>query len=198
MRTPRRRGFLSALGVSFILSLGLAACDHSGQLAPVPDAPRYGEVESQDGEGYVLLQERIPSDIMDLDVSKLIGIDGGKISLAGHTITVPAGAVTTPTLFTMTLKTTGYIDVDLSATVTDLLGNVIDVGEKGFQKPVTLTLTFARSPNVPDELDDITILRMLGGTHDEGHEPLETELDSETKTVSAELDHFSGYCLADN
>lgn len=195
-----RRPFFRAMVSALVLAVAVAGCEHTGQFEPVPDAPRFGTESSEGSGSYTLLEDRIPSEIADLDVSKLIGVDGGQISLAGHTITVPAGAVEVPTLFTITLKTTGYVDVDLSATVTDLLGNVIDVGEKGFAKPVTLTLTFARSPNAPsdaDEMKDIKVLRMLGDTHDDDHEALETEVDSETRTASAKLDHFSGYCLAD-
>ena len=40
--------------------------------------------------------------------------------------------------------------MNLTATVTDILGNVLNVGGNGFKKPVTLTLSYARSPDALD------------------------------------------------
>lgn len=198
MRIPPIRRLMPALAAAILLSLASAGCESTSQLAPTPEAPQSAIIQSQAGVEYTLLEDRIPSEILDLDVSKLIGLSGGQISLAGHTLTVPAGAVSVPTVFTLTLRTTGYIDVDASALVTSLLGKVINVGEKGFNKPVKLTLSYARSPNAPADPSGITVLRMLGSSHADPHQPLSTTVDAQAKTATAYLDHFSGYCLADN
>lgn len=145
-----------------------------------------------DGE-YTLVEGRIPSDIEDLTVSGLIGVDGGSISLAGHQLTVPAGAVDAPTVFTMTLPSSGYVEVDLKAVQVTALGET--VVEK-FAQPVTLTLTYAWASNVTDP-SALRILYMTDGTHDGGHELVADQSVDETgKTVSARLDHFSAYCMA--
>lgn len=205
----------SLLALLLALGLGAVSCDQLANTGPESsDAPQPaylldssdddgtssdGTVTTADGEEYTLVQDRLPTDLDDLSVSKLIGVDGGQISLAGHRLTVPEGAVDQPTLFTVTLVTNGYVEVDLSATVTDLLGNLVEVGteENPFNEPVTLTLNYNRSPNVEEDVEgDLIVLRMLGDTHDDPHEPLESEVDEEEGKVSTRLPHFTGYCVA--
>lgn len=220
----RKRLFPSSLlALLLALGLGVASCDQLANTGPESsDAPQPAylldsdedgdgeedgdeseeterEVEGTDGNTYLLVEDVLPTDLDDLSVSKLIDEDGGQISLAGHRLTVPDDAVEQPTLFTMTLATNGYLEVDLSATVTDLLGNVVEVGteENPFQEPVTLTLRYNRSPNVDDDVEpDLINMRMIGDDHDDLHEPLESEVDEEQGTVSTELPHFTGYCMA--
>lgn len=186
---------------AFLALLLFSSCDLGrAPVSEVPTAPRFEEASGSEGSTtYKLIEGRIPSEIADLQVSKLIGIDGGSLNLAGHKLTVPAGAVNQPTLFTMTLVTNGYVEVDLSATVTDLLGNVIDVGEQGFNVPVTLSLTYAWASNVEKEEEGkLLILRMKGEYHTDEHEELESAVETDSKGVSVVLDHFSKYCMASN
>ncbi|NLG61075.1 MAG: hypothetical protein GX539_02435 [Candidatus Cloacimonetes bacterium] len=147
---------------------------------------------SQIGE-YTLVQERLALPL-DLDISKIIGINGGSISLLGHTITVPAGAVDRPVLFTLILARPGYVEVELDATISGLLGRIIDVGGKGFDKPVSLTLTYSRATNVSDPSRLVILRRLPGGAIEE----VPSTVDTRTKTVTAKLDHFSRYCMAVN
>lgn len=148
----------------------------------------------QAGE-YTLIQEQ-PQDVglIELLVTRILGLDGGLLSLLGHSIRVPSGAVDGLTLFSMQVENGGYVEVDLNATTIRLLGGVIDIGGQGFDRPVTLTLSYARATNVEDP-DDLVILRRLPGG---GFEELPSVVDKKKKTVSAKLDHFSGYCLAAN
>ncbi len=148
--------------------------------------------DDQLGE-YTLIRERLELPV-DLDVSKIIGIEGGSLSLLGHRIDVPAGAVNRPVLFTMLVTTPGFVEVELDATISGLFGRVIDVGGAGFERPVRLTLTYARATNVEDPADLVILRRLPGGAIEE----LPTRLDEGGRTVSAELDHFSRYCMAAN
>jgi hypothetical protein len=134
-----------------------------------------------------------PTELESLELSRLIDATGGAIHLGGHKIEVPAGAVTGPTLFTVSLLRSGFVEVDLSAVVTDLLGETVDVGSQGFgDKTVALTLSYAAASNVGDP-SNLLILRML----DDGSvEPLDVVVDEQGKTVTAQLDHFSRYCMA--
>lgn len=186
-------------GPVLVLSLLITACEPAS--GPGPELPAEPEtvagpqamtVDADDGESYALVEARIPDTIDDLAVSKLIGVDGGSLSLAGHRLTVPAGAVDQPTLFTMTLVTNGYVEVDLSAEI-ELLGGLISVGADGFDEPVTLSLTYAWASDVEDP-DDLVILRELDG--DEPYEVLPSTVAESGKVVITDLDHFSRYCMA--
>lgn len=143
---------------------------------------------------YTLIEERAPRLLETLEVSGVIGIFGGKLSLAGHALTVPYGAVTLPTVFTLRLLPTGYIEVELEAVLTSLLGRTINVGEEGFRKPVPVTLTYVRATNVTDP----SRLRIMRVKADGNHEILPSTVDTQDKTVTAELDHFSRYCMVAN
>lgn len=144
---------------------------------------------------YQRIEAQNPKDLESLELSRLIDATGGAIHLGGHKIEVPAGAVTGPTLFTVSILRSGFVEVDLSAVVTDLLGETVDVGGQGFGgKTVALTLSYAAASNVGDP-SKLLILRML----DDGSvEPLDVVVDEQGKTVTAQLDHFSRYCMASN
>ena len=120
-----------------------------------------------------------------------IGLLGGSISVANHTVSVPLGAVTLPTLFSLTHANNGYVEIDARATVTDLLGRILDVGGLGFKKPVTMTLTYARATNVTDPTR-LKIVRLMPNGQ---HEVLPTTVNTYNKTISAKLDHFSRYAM---
>lgn len=147
----------------------------------------------QAGEYTLITEEPHDVGLLDLLVSRLLGLGGGLLSILGHSIYVPADAIDGVALFSLQVENDGYIEVDLSATRISLLG-LIDIGSQGFDKPVTLTLSYARATNVEDP-DDLVILRRLP---DGGFEELPTTVNKRNKTVSAKLDHFSGYCMAAN
>lgn len=157
----------------------------------VPSAP---SLELIDGE-YEPVEAAISEDAVDLEVSRLIDSDGGSLHLAGHSLQIPAGAVAQPTLFTMTVLTNGYVEVELRAIEADPFGEDFDVGESGFgDKTVALTLSYAGAKNV-DEPGSLVILRMPEDENGTA-QPLDVVVDTERRTVTAQLDHFSKYCLA--
>ena len=138
---------------------------------------------------YTRIEERAPSTA--LSASKLIGLLGGNVSLAGHTVTVPFGAVLQSTLFTLQRVDNGYIEVEATALVTDLLGNVLDVGALGFRRDVTLTLSYARATNVTDP-SRLKIIRLNPNGR---HEVMPSTVNTSSMTVRARLDHFSRYAM---
>ena len=130
-----------------------------------------------------------------VSTNQLIGFNGGTISLLGHTLTVPVGAVTKPTLFVLTVLPTGKVEVDLLATLNTLLG-VLDVGSKGFAKPVPITLTYSRSTNVGTHGPQVKVLRINSLLGYGKYEVMPTTVDTSNQKATAALDHFSRYTLA--
>ena len=171
------------------LALFTASCSEPTPITAPPIAAQHSVASS-----YTLLPDPLPLtlNLNDLLSTQLIGISGGSVTLLGHTISVPRGAVTTPTFFTIAALPTGKVEVDLVALAPNLLGNLLSVGQFGFAKPVTLTLTYARSGTVdPSKL----VIVYESST---GFQPLPTTVDTAHKTASAQLPHFSKYGLASN
>ena len=138
---------------------------------------------STDENGYTIATETDPTVGV---VTASIDENGGSLNIGDHTLYVPAGAVQYRTLFTMT-KLPGQIKVGLTAT--RLLPN--DIGRRGFDKPLTLTLSYANASEIPNEEDLKIVWVKLNG---------ETVVQPSTvnaagDAVSASLDHFSDYGL---
>jgi hypothetical protein len=128
------------------------------------------------------------------DAAYLLNLLGGPTRQSYTLIQQPPGAVGGPTLFTMLALPTGYVEVDVTALVPQLLGSSLNIGAIGFRKPVRLSLSYARATNVRDP-QDLFILRMkLNGRH----EVLPSTVDTVRKLVTAELEHLSKYCMASN
>lgn len=189
------RSFFLALA---LLLVGVTACEgpsDSRITAPSSQPEALLGLGGATAGPYTLIKDPLlPGLTKAVTTTSLIGINGGSITLLGHTITVPAGAVSVPTLFAVTVLPTGYVEVDLLATVSSVLGLVTDVGSKGFAKPVNLTLTYSRGTNVSDprKLHILRIKSILGYSK---YEVLPSTVNTTAKTVTAPLDHFSHYVL---
>lgn len=129
--------------------------------------------------------------------TKVIGIKGGSIIGDLGSIVVPARAVTEPTTFYVHIKQDGYLSIELTATRKDAAGNTIDVGGNGFPVPVKATLSYK---NAVDNFDPykLKVYYMVDGTYDGRMEEVPTTVDTGKKTVSAQLQHFSGYIIGQN
>jgi hypothetical protein len=181
-----------------VLLLAITACDQAGELSPAtpaaPDASLSRLLGGTAG-GYTLVRDPLlPGLTKALSTGTLIGFGGGQVSLLGHTLTVPAGAVSQPTLFTLTVLPTGYVEVDLLGTLNTLFG-VLDVGSKGFQKPIPIALTYERATNVRDP-GELTVLRVQSLIGYGKYQVMPSQVDRATRKVTTELDHFSRYTLA--
>lgn len=190
-----RRRLSVLLTPVLLLAATLFGCDPRAQAPDVlPTSPEHGPLAalSVSEAEYTLVEDPLLPGLSaeDLTTSELIGATGGQLSLLGHTLTVPAGAVRAPTLFTITVLASGYVEVDLSAAV-----GLLDVGSKGFAKPVPVSLTYSRATNLKKH-DKPFVARIHSVDDYSDLEPLESTIDAETQTVTAYLDHFSRYCLA--
>lgn len=186
-----RRWFrVPAWAALFFCVFAATSCDQSR----APESP-VAPSSSVASTSYTLVNDPLPLSLSpsELISTKLIGLTGGSISLLGHSITVPYGAVATPTFFTIAVLPTGYVEVQLLALAPSLFGSLVNVGENGFKKPVTLTLTYSRSTQNLDP-SRLLILYVDGSEQ----EPVPSVVDPVAKTVSAQLQHFSKYCMASN
>lgn len=192
------RRFAPAL---FVLA-ALTSCSDTSPSAPVVDDPQSLLFWSPDDESttekassaeYTYIRERSPFDLGGTTVSAIIGIAGGTLTLGGHHLIVPRGAVSVPTLFTLSLPLDPYVNVDLLATVQTLFG-ILNIGERGFKVPVMLGLTYSRATNVSDPSRLFIVYVPNRGAV----QRLPSEVDEKSKTVWAPLPHFSKYCMATN
>jgi hypothetical protein len=184
---PRR--WKSLLLVPVLSALLLTSCDPGAPGAAL-DSPTAPSLTESLGD-YTLVQAAPLSSL--LQTVQLIGPGGGSLSLAGHALTVPAGAVSAPTLFSMAQLPNGLIEVELSAVRGTLLG-IIDIGSGGFLggETVGVTLSYDAATNVSDP-SRLVVLRMLG---DDQVEEIPTAVDQGDETVQVELEHFSRYAMA--
>ncbi|HET7274664.1 MAG TPA: hypothetical protein VFI91_05765 [Longimicrobiaceae bacterium] len=174
-----------------LISVGLWGCNDSTD--PISPLLRGAEEStilfSVVGQSYRVIKDGTSS---YEKVSFVIGPDdSGDLHIGSHTLSVPEGAVTEPTVFTMVKPYGKDLEFSLSATRTDSTGAVIDVGARGFHAPVTLTASFEK---VSMNLDRSLVIAWL--RPDGLIEVQETRIDTASKAASADLWHFSEYVIA--
>jgi hypothetical protein len=201
---PSMTRILRKLAILPVLLLAVTACEKEAD--PIAAVAPSGEIDPLLGgllggsppAGWVLANDpalTLGGIVKAVSTSQLISFGGGSISLLGHTLVVPAGAVTKPTLFLMTVLPTGKVEVDLLASVNTLFG-ILDVGSKGFAKPIPVTLTYSRSTNVGSHAPELKVLRIKSLLGYGNYEVMPSTVDTTNKNVHTALDHFSRYSLA--
>ena len=143
-------------------------------------------------DGFTIAREKLPRPTPTLTASSMIGPAGGTVHVLGHSLLVPPGAVTNPTLFTIAAQPTGLIEVELTAIEFPEFGAPAPVDQ--FERPVQLSLNYARSP-------DRAIMRMTGVIiHVDGTDAtlVRSRIRPAQKRIVATLWHFSRYMMASN
>jgi hypothetical protein len=117
--------------------------------------------------------------------SAVIGREGGSLSVGGATMTLPQKAVNRPTLFTMTVPASQYVEVEIVAE---------DRPHFNFDKRVSITLDYSRCGAEADE-------KPLTAWHIDPRskdllEQMPGRKDRRDNNVSFGTDHLSGYALA--
>ncbi len=117
--------------------------------------------------------------------SALSGVLGGTVSLGGSSITIPSGALSLPTLITVTLPAGQYMEVDVQANnLTSFL----------FNQPVSITIDYARcNQNLSGDtltvwnIDQQTkaLIQDMGGVNDAANQ-----------SITFTTGHLSGYAVA--
>ncbi|HET7321820.1 MAG TPA: hypothetical protein VFI96_04935, partial [Longimicrobiaceae bacterium] len=128
---------LSAMALA--LGLGFSACTDQNPVAAdlqvnTAAAPHYSRSFYAD---FVQILRGETPDFTVRDNSAVIDQNGGMLYVSGYMLSVPAGAVNGPTLFTMQLTEDGSIGAELTATAVGS-ANTNDVGSAGFNKPLDL------------------------------------------------------------
>lgn len=111
---------------------------------------------------------------------------GGSVTLRGHRVTLPLGAVLSPTRIGLREPASQFMQLDLSANSQE---------HYQFRAPVQVTIDYSRctrnnidkAPLSVWNIDPVTgaLLQNMGGVDDK-----------ESRTITFETDHFSGYAIA--
>ena len=165
------------------LSLVVAACDPAGE-PQLLTGPQVGAPASSDVTGFTVVKEK---DVSVGVVTGVIGSGGGKLVLGKHELWVPQGAVSGPTVFSMTKAGE---ELRFKLTATQLLTN--DIGKRGFAQPVKLVINFKDAINVSDP----SLLKVFWAKLDGSLEAQTTDVDIHGFRAVGHLNHFSDYILA--
>ena len=122
-----------------------------------------------------------------------IGSSGGTISVAAYKLTVPRYAVSSSTLFELKPANDGTYKVELHA-YRKINGSMVEVGSRGFDKPVSYTVSYANANGVTDPRKLIIVYLRYDGKA----EIQPSSIDTYRQTVTSKLSHFSKYALAQN
>lgn len=195
----RSRTIAPLLGL-FGVAIISGGCEQaSSPTAPEPTALHLVEAApptSGGGASYALLAT--PSD----SAVASIGYWGGTLSLGGHTLTVPRGAVSDWTRFVMSDPDPLYIGVSLTATSCSneaclTRGSQNDVGAAGFAKPLDLKLSYAKALFVPDA-NLLVVVHVTGEYPRVVLDPQPTTIDQVSRTITGSVSHFSRYAIGSN
>jgi hypothetical protein len=118
--------------------------------------------------------------------SGLVGLLGGTVQLGTTGISIPSGAIAAPTLFQVTVPSSRFMEIDVSA-----------VGFQSFlfERPVTITIDYSRCERSDIDqqtlhvwhIDPVTkeLLEDMGGTDDKV-----------ARRITFTTGHLSGYAVA--
>ena len=118
--------------------------------------------------------------------SSVVGLLGGVIQLGGTSITIPSGALTTPTLLQVTIPASRFMEIDVTA---------VGFTSFVFQQPVSVTIDYSRCTRSDIDqqtlhvwhIDPLTkqLLDDMGGTDDKA-----------SRRITFSTGHLSGYAVA--
>jgi hypothetical protein len=165
--------------VCALLSLAPAACSEQDVTDPRPARPQFSSA------GATLLE--CPTNVTR-SVEKTIDILGGELTLDGHSVTLPVGAVTVPTTIKLTVPASNYVEVDVTA-------NGLEHFE--FNEPVNIVISYQRCTRSNLANKTLTAWYIDGATKTLIEKMNSTD-DRANMRVSFPTDHFSEYSVATN
>ena len=117
----------------------------------------------------------------------VVDLLGGSVFLGTTGITLPAGALTTPTLFQVSVPASQYMEIDVSA-----------VGFQTFlfQQPVTITIDYSRCSRSDIDQKTLHVYHIDPLTH-ELLEDMGGVDDKVSQQITFTTTHLSGYAVAD-
>jgi hypothetical protein len=169
------------------LPLLLAACA-DGARNPVAPLAYAGDERLAAREGPVLPSGELLACPSDADVtgSAVIGREGGSLSVGGHELVVPAGAVPKATLFT------------IEAPASDVLEVVITADKRKdyrFKSPVTVRVSYARCDDAVLPEGSLIAWWIDPATRSKLGEMPGID-DRASRSLTFATDHLSGYAIA--
>ncbi|MBI4544264.1 MAG: hypothetical protein HY703_03615 [Gemmatimonadetes bacterium] len=162
--------------VALALAALIPACDAPTAPEPPGLAPRY------DNSGATLLEcPTTEPRSVDATINGL----GGTFSLDGHSITLPAGAVPSPTLFRLIVPASSYMEVEITA---------VGLDSFIFQAPVSIRLSYARCTQ------DLSSAALTAWHIDTQSKALLENMsgadDKASRTMTFSTGHLSSYAVA--
>lgn len=168
-----RRGFVT---IAILASAVAGACVE----APTSVTPPARSDVLASGPKFVACSDRTPSSTV-----ATVGPLGGLLSVAGHSISIPAGAVLAPTLFTIEVPQSDIAEVEIHA---------VGVEHFLFEVPVTVTMSYAGCN--ASENSQLSVWYIDRATR-ERLEYMGGSVDRSARTVTFTTGHLSGYAIAD-
>jgi hypothetical protein len=177
--------------LAFVAALLVTSCD---RMPTEPDMrPESRSLNSPAGVLTPVRSRTLPVDLSRRTISSTIGSAGGRLKIAGHSLVVPAGAVDYPTIFTMTVLRTGFIEVELSALSLPPSGPPVPLTT--FNSSVFLTLSYNRSPDLSSKDPTRFVIVHVDGSN---LLPIPDRVFPASNRVKGRLTHFSRYMMASN
>lgn len=168
-----RRGAAATL---FLLAV--ASCGE--ERATGPEAPA-----NSLGLGATTRLVQCPTDL-SFSAQDLVTPLGGLVSAAGSSISLPAGAVTLPTLITLTVPASQYVEIDVTAN---------NLASFLFDQPVSITIDYSRCNRADIDREPLEVWHIDPLTK-QLIEKMESVDDKENRSISFTTGHLSGYAIA--
>ena len=117
--------------------------------------------------------------------SAVVDQAGDALHVRGHRFRLPPGAVRGRERFRVTDRRTANVGVD-----------IVPHGYR-FARPAEITLSYAACDDVPADAE-LVIVEVRPGTTIPVGDPLESKVDRQARTVTASIEHLSGYLIGSN
>lgn len=162
-RRAFRGGFAATL--AFVSTLGCGEERATGTLAPRLLACSAAETRS---------------------TQDVVGVAGGTVQLGATAIRLPGGALAAPTLITLTIPASAYMEIEVQAE---------DFATFVFQQPVSITIDYSRCADAAIEGNALAVWQIDPVTKAFLERQVGTD-DRATRTITFTTDHLSGYAVA--
>ena len=179
-----RRGLFGILTVAVVIASGSCSdAPTAPTKTPPPPSKLLGISLFGFGSGPKLLTCPVNQ---SQSTSALIGVDGGTLSLAGTSVSVPLGALTGETTVELSIPSGNYMEVDLT----------VNGGQHiNFLQPVIVTIDYSRCNRYSTLFKALSVWNVDPDTHDllENMGGIDNKL---TQSITFITPHFTGFAIA--
>jgi len=126
-----------------------------------------------------------PTDL-SFSAQDLVTSLGGLVSAAGSSISLPAGAVALPTLITLTVPASKYVEIDVKAN---------NLASFLFDQPVSITIDYSRCSRSNIDREPLEVWHIDPLTK-QLIEQMESVDDKENRSITFTTGHLSAYAIA--